>query len=274
MLSGNGRRRTLAVAAVIAAGLLAQTAAASVTLTDQNSTAIFDLGSPAGLNSWAIDGVEQLKRQWFWYRVGPTGPEQSIDSLTLNASHTADANMDGSDDGLFVTYAGAGFQIDLTFLLVGGSAGSRTSDLFENIRITNTGGATLDLHFFQYVDFDLGGDGSGDSTTILGGGTACQAGGGLYLAETVVGPPASRYQVDFADTLLASLTDALPSLLSNNAGPVTGDTAWAFEWDKQLKSGEGMLISKDKNVVPEPMTMALLGAGAVWLIVRRRRGRG
>ena len=274
MLSGIGRRRTVTLAAVIAAGLLAQTAAASVMLTDQNATAVFDLASPAGLNSWTIDGIEQLKRQWFWYRVGPSGPEQSIDSLTLGASHTADTNMDGSDDGLFVTYAGAGFQIDLTFLLMGGSAGSRTSDLFENIRITNTGGATLDFHFFQYVDFDLGGDGSSNSTTILDGSTAYQTAGGLYLSETVVGPSPSRYQADFADTLFSDLTDAYPSVLSNNAGPVTGDTAWAFEWDKELKSGQSLIISKDKNVVPEPVTMALLGAGAVWLIVLRRRGRG
>ena len=62
----------------IGLGLVAAPAMAATTLTDDNSTALIDLSSSAGLSSWKIDGKEHLNQQWFWYRVGPgAGEEQT-----------------------------------------------------------------------------------------------------------------------------------------------------------------------------------------------------
>ena len=54
--------------------------AALYTLTDDNSTAVIEGGSSAGVGTWTIDGTDHMFQQWFWYRVGNTA-EASIDTL-------------------------------------------------------------------------------------------------------------------------------------------------------------------------------------------------
>ncbi len=46
---------------------------ADIVLTDDNSTAVFDLNSSDGMKDWTVDGVDHMQRQWFWYRVGSSG---------------------------------------------------------------------------------------------------------------------------------------------------------------------------------------------------------
>ena len=260
---------TVALAALLAAAVAAPRAQASIVLSDQNTTAVFDLDAPTGLSSWTIDGTEQLGRQWFWYRVGGCGGEASLDSLTLDASRTGDMTGDGIDDALYAKYLGAGFTVELTYILAGGGSDTHTADLLEMIRITNTGPDALDFHFFQYADFNLGGDGASDSVQISGSNAAVQTDGTLMLAETVVGPTPSAYDVGLAADLLLDLTDTCPSLLDNTA-QATGDVAWAFQWDAPIAPGDVLIISKDKNVVPEPATLALVALGGLALAMRRR----
>jgi hypothetical protein len=76
---------------------------------------------------------------------------------------------------------------------------------------------------------------------------------------------------------LDSLNDGLPTTLNGNLGPMTGEVAWALEWDFTLPAGGSYLISQDKTLtlVPEPVTLALVGLGLAAVFCRRRAvGRG
>ena len=77
--------RSLILAIGISAGLVATTATGGIlpiTLQDGNTTVTIDPNNPAdGVNSWTVNGVNQLLQQWFWYRIGNTGPAYSIDTL-------------------------------------------------------------------------------------------------------------------------------------------------------------------------------------------------
>ena len=53
-----------------------------VTLTDGGSTATVDLGSSAGMNSWTVNGQNQLNQQWFWYRANG-GTAQPINTIGM-----------------------------------------------------------------------------------------------------------------------------------------------------------------------------------------------
>ena len=70
----------LALALLLTGGYSAK---ADVVLTDFNSTVVIDPTSQAGMYTWTVDGVDQMWQQWFWYRIGSAGPEQSIDTLGL-----------------------------------------------------------------------------------------------------------------------------------------------------------------------------------------------
>ena len=267
---------TLVAVTVASIAVAATPAAASVMLSDANSVIEFDLGSPRGLHSWLVDGREHLSQQWFWYRVGGTDPETSIDSLDLEASILSDLNGDSLDDTLYARYMGTGFKVELWFILAGGAPGSGASDLGEIIRITNTGNEALDFHFFQYADFNLSDDNDTiqitGGTGVIAGNTAHQTAPGARVAETVVTPRPNQHQVGLDGDILDLLNDTDASGLSGASGPVTGNASWAFQWDKVLAPGHTLLISKDKNIVPEPATLALMGSGvATALIIRRRR---
>lgn len=249
----------------VALTLLASPAAAiTVTMNHGNSSAVIETGgAEPGMTSWIVDGRQMMYQQWFWYRVGETGGEQTIDSLPHSlvafgppASPTRFANFIATGDG---------FTIDVTFTLTGGAAGSGSSDINETILITNTSGAPLSFHFFQYSDFDLCGQG-GDSVQfnpaapnnqVLLWDDSCQ------LTETFAQPSASHREAGFFSATRTSLNDGSPTTLSDNNGAGPGDVTWAYQWDVVLGAGGSFTISKDKLIspVPEPTSLLLLGAG-------------
>jgi len=250
--------------------LFGQTASAAVTLTDLNSSATFDGANPSNQVSWIVDGVSQLFQQSFYFRVGSTG-----DETTLSTGFTSETQLDPSF--FRQSYVFSGFTVDVSYTLTGGSAGSGESDLNEVIRIRNTGATALDMHFFQYVDFDLGGSPGNDYGWVPAFGRVAQAEPGTTLAETVVTPVPDHYEMSLYPSILNSFSDGLPTQLSDTpgvypAGFVFGDVAWAFEWDETIGVGGTFIISKDKNItsrspengplVPEPASMVIWGVGA------------
>ena len=263
----------LAVVAVVVG--MSTVGLADVTLTDGNATAVFDLDSSAGLKDWTVDGVDHIARQWFWYRIGSAGGESSIDAICTPTYITSNTNFDPDDDTLTVQYldTSGNFRIELKFSLTGGTPGSGTSDLGESISIVNTSATeTLEFHFFQYCNFDLGGTATDASVEITGGNTALQKDLGCYISESVETPKASHFEAAYYSSIVDSLNDGLPTTLNDIAGPVTnGDLTWAFQWDFPLAPGDTFIISKDKLIVPEPAMMSLLVLGGIGVLLRRRR---
>lgn len=253
--------------------LFAGTAAAQVSIQDGNSAANFDAAS--GQVDWTIDGVDQLFAQQFYFRRnGIDTQEYRVDSSNLNlaGSFTTDTNpfSDNRDDAYGILFNdGSGLEIEILYTLRGGTNGSGRSDLAEQIVFRNNSGSALDLSFFQFVDFDLGGDAGDDFAQILNPNTVAQSDNNFFVSETVVTPAASLFDVDFQGTIASLLNNSSIDDLSGNSS-FAGDAAWAFQWNFQLAAGQSFLISKDKGIVPAPGAAALLGIAGLAATRRRR----
>jgi hypothetical protein len=261
------------IVSALAASAL-QSRAQIVTLSDNNSIAQINPGSQAGMFNWSVEHQSQLAQQWFWYRVGPAGPEHSIDTISAPS-----INLFNGTRGLSTTYNNGAYSVEVDYSLTGGLAGSGYSDIGESIRINNTSTAPLEFHFFQYSDFDLGGL-VGGQTVQLGRNLqglyneAFQTLGGNTFSETVLSPGANHGEAGLFNTTLVKLNNGVADTLNDNAGPVgPGDATWAFEWDFLIAPGSSALISKDKYIqlVPEPSALALISVGLAGLALRKRR---
>ncbi|MBL4591724.1 MAG: hypothetical protein JKY96_07160 [Phycisphaerales bacterium] len=262
------------VAALALAGLATSALAGGpYELGDGNSTATFDTAS--GQINWTVDGVSQLFGQEFYFRRAGDTREYRLDStnMSLDGVFATDTNpfTDTRDDTFGQLYSdGQGLQIETRFSLLGGTAGSGMSDLAEQIILRNNSNATMTISFFQFVDFDLGGDAFDDFGQIVGGNTAQQSDDdGFFISETVVTPLPALFQMGSSADLNNLFNDGAISNLDGTAS-FSGDVAWAFQWNITMAAGQSFLISKDKLVVPTPGTMALLGA-AGFMASRRRR---
>lgn len=245
------------------------------TISDDNSSADFDTTNPGNNSSWVVDGTDHLFQQAFWYRLG-NNPEVSLHSLPIVVEGVTDTNFDFNPDTLFVRYNGGAFLADVRYVLDGGAAGSFVSDIAEQITITNTGAIPLDLHFFQYVDFDLNGSVGGDSAVFTNANAVQQSEGSAVLTETVITPvPAHREINDFPATV-NSLNDLFPTTLNDAPAIGTalgpGDMTWAFQWDTVIGPNQSFQISKDKHLVgvPEPASALLLTIAAISAVMKRK----
>jgi hypothetical protein len=261
----NRLTKSLVALAIMAGG---SAYAQVINMFDQNSTATIDLSNPSlsrrGMNNWTVDGVNHLFQQWFWFRIGGAA-EQSIDAISAPVVQTPFANLTK------ITYQDPLVKFETTYLLTGGGAGSSQSDIAESIRITNVSNTAYTLTFFQYTDFDMGGTAGGD-TVVHANANAFQQSDGIFGAsETISTPVATHWQGDFWPFLYNSLTDGLPTTLSDSGSPLTGDVSFAWQWDMVLNPGGSFLISKDKNIVPEPMSLIAVATGLAALAARRRR---
>lgn len=242
------------------------------TLSDRNSSASFDVNS--GQISWDVDGVSQLFAQEFYFRRANDQRELRLDAtnLSLDGIFTTDTNSfrDDRDDAFAQLYSDDnGMQIETIFTLRGGTDGSGRSDLAEQIVIRNLGNQTMSLSFFQFVDFDLGGDAGDDFGEIINGNTVRQSDDGFFISETVVTPQPTIFQVGDAGQMAAMLNDNAIDTLDGTSG-WQGNVAWAFQWDIVLEAGESFIISKDKSIVPAPGSLALIGLAGLVVTQRRR----
>jgi hypothetical protein len=233
------------------------------------------------MNSWQINGQEQLAQQWFWYRVG-SAQQRTIDTIG-GLSFTASANT------LNATYTDAVnlFSVNITYQLSGGLTGGSdwTSDITETITVNNFSSSPLNFHFYQYSDFRLAGSSGGESVQIF------QNGGFFSKAKVTKGPNQVSETIDtpLADHAEAGLTSDSPNtlfrlnnvpglVLNDNltAGPdAVADATWAYQWDFTIAANGSVDVLKDKKLsvapIPEPGTVGLCALGVAMLVLRRKR---
>jgi len=256
------------------AGLACPALAQTYTLTDGNSVATVAPNSQAGMNSWRVEGINELNQQWFWYAIGNNAPA-SIDSISPAVATQSAPNT------LTTSYARTGFNMSVGYTLTGGDvvpAGqTAVADMGESIQINNTSTSPLSFHFYEYSDFDLQGVPGPDNVTLSGSprgwNDAFQTYGTLGLTETITTPPANHAEAANEYATLAKLNGGAPVVLNDNPSAV-GNVTWAFEWDLVINPGTSAVISKDKylqvQVVPEPSAIALVSLGLAAFALRRR----
>lgn len=248
-------RQHLATALVIALSAAYPQIGYSLLATDGDWSITVDEDSggafgEAGLNSWfqQTRGSESMFQQWFWFRTDTTGPEQRLDSLTLNSSN-ASGNTVNLDFG---GNTGEAIQATVDYTLTANS--SISSTINETISITNTSSATQALSFFAYTDLDLNAgpvdrnafaqspqnliqdDFDGTTTTVFYGG-----GGADGINWEISSYPDQIDRLDDGST--TNLTSQ--NLTSGGAQ----DYTHAFQWDyNALLAGETITIDITKDV--------------------------
>jgi hypothetical protein len=239
-------------------------------MTDGNSTVNLTLTGPAaGMNSWTVDGQNQLSDQWFYFRVGNSGTAASVGSLPLLSSP-----VQPTPSSLTTTYLSAGqFSLQVVYSLVGGAPGSGTADLSEQIKIQNLSGAPLAFNFFQYANFQLGGPAMANNQVVQlmtnrKGlyNEALVSSGDIALSENVdsaISPGANNGEAGLVPNTLNNITGTAGYNLNNVQASGPGDTTWALQWTNSIAAGGTLIISKDLNIsgVPEPATWSLISLG-------------
>jgi len=270
-----------AAAALLAAAVLFAPKAARatlVTLQSDNSTVQLNTtsnGNPSqnGVYNWEINDVNQIIQQWFWYRLSNTGPASDLTTLTQVGSPTLLNTSGGAGDNYAsINYAGSGFTLNLQYLLIGGAAGSSSSDLEAIINIDNTGGKTLDFDLVNYNNFSPANNSGLRGVTIANGNTADESILSGELAQVLVSPSSTQYDAAAAG-LLAGLNSGSLIPLPDNGSTSGADPAFAFGFDLTIAPHSSSVISADEQLtapVPEPASAATF-LGALLFIRRRRR---
>ena len=256
--------------ALLLVGLGTRTQATLWTLTDGDSSVKVD-DVVGRAYDWTVGGVNQLNQQWFYYRPATSGAENGIQSISAPNSILSDPTL------LTTTYANASISVQVKFTLID-SATPGTSGFNEEITINNLSGAAMNLSFFQYSDYNLGGN-AFDQTVLMTQigpryGKAVQTDGLWQLTETVNGIGTTvRVEAALANQTLTSLTDGSTTTLNNVDNAGGGDLTYAFQWDKTLAAGTTLQLSKlqQLQLVPEPSSMALALLGAAALLGLRKR---
>jgi hypothetical protein len=268
--------KPLPLALAASASLILASEAQIVTLQDVNSVAHVDTtqGAGNGMTDWSVGGQNQLAQQWFWYRTSSGALQKSIDTISAPTIVQPDAA------DMTVTYANATFSLSISYSMSGTTPGSGNADIQESIHIHNNTASPLNFTFFQYSDFDLGGNPNGDSVSIHPNGSggydsATQTKLATQISETVITPPANRAEANTWPNTLNSLINTPGYNLNNvtSAGP--GDVTWAYQWDFTSIAANGdQDILKDKilsiSPIPEPSVIALGIAGLTAFALRRR----
>jgi hypothetical protein len=236
-----------------------------LTLADANSVVQIDPTSQDGMKSWTVEHRNYDAKQWFWYRIGSSDREYSLDTLPLSSPPVlSDTDTDGENDTAYMVFSNNILEVTLRLQLLGGDPNSGWSDIAEQIKLKNLSSNPIDLHFFQYNNYLLS-DPLQDTVHFYGSTSVEQKGPAVGLSEewnygsgSVTGHP--FHEASVVPATLNSLNDDLPTTLSgtDDAGP--GNVSWAFQWDATISHGGQLFISKDKilQTVPEPSTLLLL----------------
>jgi hypothetical protein len=212
-----------------------------------------------GAYSWWAGGPDQLMMQNFFYRVGSTGGEHYMGSLSLDSWNQP------SSDQVILNYSLAGvFDMTVTYDLNDGS-GNLLTEMYRTVNVENTSEEVLDFHLFDYTWVHLNNDSSEDSVSIENSTTAVQVDGAL-ISTITTDLEASHFEVGQDQSIYFALFDTSPTTLGDVTGPIgPGTLESAFEWDLSIPESGSQTITLHQTIelVPEPATFSLFGLGVL-----------
>lgn len=283
LLAAAGAVLTTAPAAAVNYRL--QDGNSSTLISDRNGAIVWNVDQTGRSEHDAIDNVFMSN---YLLRIGSTAGEKNLFTMLGTPTVQRTANS------LSLAFADATLSATLQWSLIGGTAGSGRSVLTKSIAITNLSQANLDLHLFDYSDYDINFDQykQADQATLVGPGhiVTTSATAPFQIDSTVTGSP-DHYQITDFYTLYSQLfldSDG-PTTLSDTPAPgtpyptVPKDNAFAFQWNRALGAGQTLTIAQvaafGPSAVPEPSGWVLLltgfglGGGALRRQRRQRRQR-
>jgi hypothetical protein len=263
------------VCAVAAMAIRGQ--ASVVILRSGNTIAAIDPAS-ATVDSLTVGGFSQIVQQSLWYRIGQTGPQLPLSSLT----QTSSASIGSS---LFLGYTGPGFTVRITYSIQGGSNPTSAGQLDNLIFFSGTSATPLDLHVFQYDHLKLDNLGNGTVSVNTATNQVIQKNTPHSGTSAIVSPalntsPAatSEYRVAASPAIFNSITSGEPITLNDSAGPAgPGDVEFALESDTSLRNlGVFPVVTTDTFnpgvPLPEAVWMGLSTLAAIGAVAIVRRG--
>ncbi|MDU0460260.1 MAG: MBG domain-containing protein [Geobacteraceae bacterium] len=230
--------------------------------------AVVDDATPyTGLYSLVVDGSERLWQQWFWYRIGPSGMEKSLESLPLTSVTPPSL---ASPNTLSLTYTLADtFDITVAYVLTYPAGG--TARLQKNVTISNISTSDLDYHLFEYSDFDISDLATQSDNVEMFAGRVYQNGdqadgSGVVIIHESSLPP-TKYDLDNNQIyLLPEMKDDTPSDLSipQTTYGYGDDMQFAQQWDLTIPAGQSLNFTINEDLYyTKPVTAAKTHAGCV-----------
>jgi len=227
-----------------------------------------------------VGGTDNSYANWWWYRSnGVSTRELGIRQATGTAVKTTFGT-----NGVNYAITDGTLQFDVSFLLTSMSATS--ANIYSSVRVTNNGGAAVDISLFNMMDLFLAGQDANDRVVSAGIDGADRAinfddsvltsfkgqhrgfgasGFGVGSFSLVAGQVTDTSVDNFADingyTTPADLTSVMQFNLGSIAAGATGFAGAAFAVDVQ-----GNAVT----AIPAPGAFALLGLGGL-MVARRRR---
>ncbi|MDX2036308.1 MAG: hypothetical protein SFX72_06625 [Isosphaeraceae bacterium] len=263
----------IAFLATLLLGPGARVTSAATILTDANSRVTAD--DRNGMTVWRVnETADNVFLSNYYIRIGGTGNERALQ----DALGTPSIVKNGTNR-VSLTYKNDILEAVVIYSLIGGPAGLFESRVNASIALTNLSASSLDLHLFQYSDFDLRFDQSNqrDQIRFLSRGSLIQHREGTdlgLLASVDTAPTHYQSASSFLDFYFKFFLDQDgPTTLNDTPGigvlfpdPAV-DSAFAFQWDRSLASGETFRVGSlfQITTVPEPssLLLGLVGTAAV-----------
>lgn len=244
----------------VSAGLTA----GPLSVANANSSITVDPTSVFGLSSYVVDGIENDFEQSYWTRGLGATFESPLSDLPVTAAEAL-GNL------IMVTYGAPQFDVQVRYVLLGGSPDSHIASLLETLMFFNRTGQPIPLTLFMETDLDVGGTAENRAVGDINGINQSAPG---WSALVSANPIPDAFQIAPFPDLFLSLGDTASTNLTNTGSPFgPGDATFAFQWNVILPVGSTYTVSVQKAFVPEPATWCLtaLGFGTALAFGRRRR---
>lgn len=267
--------------------LIAQPAyAVNFTLTNGNSTAIFDNSLGTGFVNWTIDGIDQISNPTTggqtatYFRLGDSSGQTLVEEFSADLFEEV-LSLSGNKASVKYTDVAENFTINFDFLLKGGSLGSKRGSLSQTMTVTNIGNTPLDFRLFQYNDFNVNGTVTPNQVRIDEvTSTAKQTSPFDRGIATFVTPTPTAAVA----ALVPDLVDFSPTALNNTLGnPINlsgplklddSDVSFAYQWNFNLTPNQSFTVVQTSSTIPEPSTplATLIVLAGLGLLKLRKSG--